>query len=71
MFTVSFIGSKGGCGKTTSALGLAVAATRAGQDVALIDLDPQASAANWGCTLSPSEFLIVTACPAFSPSRSR
>jgi chromosome partitioning protein len=47
MFTVSFIGSKGGCGKTTSALGLAVAATRAGQDVALIDLDPQASAANW------------------------
>jgi chromosome partitioning protein len=47
MFTVSFIGSKGGCGKTTSALGLAVAATRAGQDVALIDLDPQATAANW------------------------
>lgn len=47
MFTVSFIGSKGGCGKTTSALGLAVAATRGGQDVALIDLDPQATAANW------------------------
>lgn len=47
MFTVSFIGSKGGCGKTTSALGLAVAATRAGQSVALIDLDPQATAANW------------------------
>jgi chromosome partitioning protein len=47
MFTISFIGSKGGCGKTTSAIGLAVAATRAGKIVALIDLDPQASAANW------------------------
>jgi chromosome partitioning protein len=47
MFTVSFVGSKGGCGKTTSALGLAVAATIAGQDVAVIDLDPQATAANW------------------------
>jgi chromosome partitioning protein len=47
MFTVSFVGSKGGCGKTTSALGLAVAATLAGQDVAVIDLDPQATAANW------------------------
>jgi chromosome partitioning protein len=47
MFTISFIGSKGGCGKTTTALGLAVAATLAGQDVAVIDLDPQATAANW------------------------
>jgi chromosome partitioning protein len=47
MFTISFIGSKGGCGKTTSAIGLAVAATRAGKIVALIDLDPQATAANW------------------------
>jgi chromosome partitioning protein len=47
MFTISFIGSKGGCGKTTSAVGLAVAATRAGKVVALIDLDPQATATNW------------------------
>jgi chromosome partitioning protein len=47
MFTVSLIGQKGGTGKTTAAIGLAVAAFRAGQVVAIIDLDPQATATNW------------------------
>jgi chromosome partitioning protein len=47
MFTISLIGQKGGTGKTTIAVGLAVAAFRAGKVVAVIDLDPQASAANW------------------------
>jgi chromosome partitioning protein len=47
MFTISLIGQKGGTGKTTVALGLAVAAFRAGKVVAIIDLDPQATAANW------------------------
>lgn len=47
MFTISLLGQKGGTGKTTVALGLAVAAFRAGKVVAVIDLDPQASAANW------------------------
>lgn len=47
MFTISLIGQKGGTGKTTLAVGLAVAAFRAGKVVAVIDLDPQASAANW------------------------
>ena len=47
MFKIAIIGQKGGDGKTTLTLGLAVAATEAEQSVAIIDLDPQANAANW------------------------
>lgn len=47
MFKIAIIGQKGGDGKTTLALGLAVAAAEANLDVAIIDLDPQANAANW------------------------
>jgi chromosome partitioning protein len=44
---LAIIGQKGGSGKTTTALGVAVAASLAGRAVAVIDLDPQATAANW------------------------
>jgi chromosome partitioning protein len=45
--TVSIISQKGGAGKTTLAIHLAVAAELAGKSAAIIDLDPQASAAGW------------------------
>ena len=47
MQTVALISQKGGAGKTTVALHLAVAFADSGRNTAVIDLDPQASAANW------------------------
>ena len=47
MQVVSVISQKGGSGKTTLALHLAVASSLTKRDTAVIDLDPQASAAKW------------------------
>jgi chromosome partitioning protein len=47
MTVIAIVGQKGGTGKTTTAIGLAVAASEAGQTAVIIDLDPQANAANW------------------------
>jgi len=47
MKTVAILSQKGGAGKTTLALHLAVAAEIEGKASALIDLDPQASATGW------------------------
>jgi chromosome partitioning protein len=47
MKTVAILSGKGGSGKSTIALHLAVAAERRGYSVAVLDIDPQASAATW------------------------
>ena len=47
MKTVAILSRKGGSGKSTFAVHLAVAAEKAGHTTALIDLDPQASAVKW------------------------
>jgi chromosome partitioning protein len=47
MKTISFLSQKGGTGKTTLCVHLAVAAEKAGQSAVILDLDPQASATGW------------------------
>ena len=47
MHVITFAAQKGGVGKTTLAVNLAVAAQAAGMKTALFDLDPQESATAW------------------------
>ena len=47
MYTIAVISEKGGVGKTTIALDLAVTATRKGHSVAVLDVDQQATASKW------------------------
>lgn len=49
---ISILNLKGGVGKTTSAIGLATAAVRDGQDVRVLDTDPQSSASLWAMVAS-------------------
>ena len=63
MQVVSVINQKGGAGKSTLSIHLAVAAAQKGQNVALIDLDGQATAAEWG-DRRDEELPVVVSCHA-------
>ena len=63
MRTIGVCNAKGGAGKTTLALHLAVAAVQDGRDVAVVDLDPQLTAVNWSQRRSSRDPVVaVLAC---------
>lgn len=47
MKVVAVVSQKGGAGKTTLALHIAVAAEQAGLSAAILDMDPQGTAERW------------------------
>ncbi len=68
MKTIAIISQKGGAGKTTVAIHLAVAAEQRGLNAALFDLDPQASAASWADRRSAPSPAVVSAQAARLPA---
>ena len=64
MKTIALIAQKGGTGKTTLAVSLAVAAAQSGLTVVVVDLDPQASACKWSDRRKTDNPLVLDAQPA-------
>ena len=61
MKVVSILSQKGGTGKTTIAIQLAVAAMMNGHTVIIVDLDPQRSATWWGEIRADAPPIVVSA----------
>ena len=61
MKILALISQKGGAGQTTLALNLAVAAVMDGKQTAVIDLDPQTSATDWGDSREKETPVVVAA----------
>ncbi len=68
MKTIAIVSQKGGSGKTTIAVHLAVCAELAGKTAAIIDLDPQASALEWFSRREAETPEVITATPEQLPA---
>ena len=61
MQTIALLAQKGGAGKTTLAINLAVAAERVGVSALILDCDPQRSATEWGASRESDAPVVVAA----------
>ena len=64
VITITLVAQKGGAGKTTLALTVAVAAEQAGRTAVVLDIDPQATACKWGDRRAAATPLVLDAQPA-------
>ena len=67
MKVIAVIAQKGGAGKTTLSIATAVAAVSDGLSAAVVDLDPQATAANWSDRRKAESPVVITALAARLP----
>lgn len=68
MKTIAIVSQKGGSGKTTVAVHLAVCAELARKSAAIIDLDPQASALEWYSRRDAEAPEVITSTPEQLPA---
>jgi chromosome partitioning protein len=64
MKILAFLSQKGGSGKTTLAVHIAVAAHEAGLKVLVVDTDPQGSATVWGNARQADDPIVATVAPS-------
>lgn len=68
MKVLAILSQKGGAGKTTLAVNLAVQAELSGKATAIVDLDPQASATGWGDSRNDESPAVVSSQAARLPN---